>query len=323
MVMMMNPGFDPITFGEVGGQLHALGWRPLPVLQREKRPFLKNWNRWNQAPAPVGEFRDLIHMHGDQACGLAVPADQFIVDTDDDRDEQAADLLSAATAILGQTPLQRVGRTPKRLLVYRAPAEAPRSQIRSRSRWHLDIMRGTGQFVAFGIHNKTERPYAWVGDASPLEMRPDNPAIPLVTPQQVAKFWSTAGEIIGVPPSNNGDTVSDGGDVHDRLRRLARRHGWRRAFERAIEAAVDGERHFTRFAVISRAVGIGMADDEILGLFAGRIAAWDQRTAWPDIERILRAARDRANAEAAVANRPNFQVDWSVRARPRPSKPRV
>jgi len=309
---MMKPGFDPVTFGEVAGRLHGLGWRPLPVLQQEKRPFLKNWNRWNQAPASVGEFRDLIRMHGNQACGLAVPTDLLIVDTDDDREEQAAALLHAASSIFGPTPLQRVGRTPKRLLVYRAPANAPRSQIRSRSRWHLDIMRGSGQFVAYGIHNQTERPYEWVGDASPLEMRPNDPAIPLVTSQQVANFWSTATQIIGAPPSSNGHLVSDGGVIHERLRRLANRYGWRRAFQLAVEAAVKGERHFTRLAVINRAVGFGMTDDEVLELFAGRIGGWDQQSAWPDIERILRAVRDRACAEATTAARPGFYVDWTA-----------
>ena len=316
----MKPEFEPITFGEVAGPLHEQGWRPLPVLQREKRPFLKNWNRWNLAPASDAEISDLINMHGDQACGLAVTANLLIVDNDDDREEQAAALLNAATGIFGSTPLQRRGRAPKRLLVYRAPAAAPRSQLRSQSRWRLDMMRGTGQFVAYGIHNKTGRPYKWVGDASPLEMRPDDPAIPLVTPQQVAKFRLLAGEIIGTPPSSNGHTGSDGGDIHERLRRLARRHGWPRAFELAIKSAVKGERHFTRFAVINRAVGFGMADDEILALFASRICEWDQQTAWPDIERIIRAAREQAEIEAAAVARPGFHVDWTVRARPRPSK---
>ena len=89
----------------------------------------------------------------------------------------ALEIEKLARERLGDTPAARIGRAPKRMLVYRT--DAPFKGIK---RHPLEVLCLGQQFVAYGVHPQTDLPYQWEGDSpvdTPLE------AIPLASKAQV------------------------------------------------------------------------------------------------------------------------------------------
>ena len=62
--------------------------------------------------------------------------------------------------MLGDTPCLRIGRAPKRLLVYRAA-----TPFAGRKRHPLELLARGQQFVAYAVHPDTGRPYEWPEDS--------------------------------------------------------------------------------------------------------------------------------------------------------------
>jgi Mrp family chromosome partitioning ATPase len=89
---------------------------------------------------------------------------------------------------LGTTPLLRVGKAPKVLLVFRCA-----EKIDKLSYQPIEVLASGQQFVAYGVHPQTGLPYQW-----PEENPTDTPldAIPLVTPAQVEAAVKEAFELI-------------------------------------------------------------------------------------------------------------------------------
>ena len=78
---------------------------------------------------------------------------------------------------LGATPLVRVGKAPKVLLVYRCT-----EKIEKLSYQPIEVLATGQQFVAYGVHPDTGLPYQW-----PMENPSDTPAdsLPEVTPEKL------------------------------------------------------------------------------------------------------------------------------------------
>jgi hypothetical protein len=114
-------------------------------------------------------------------------------------DAAAADrLLSLTQGHLGATPLIRVGRAPKRLLVYRAMGIIPSRSI-ALSCGNIDIIGERRQFVAYGIHPDTKRPYHWYdGTGQPFDTPVDS--LPEVELWQIEHLLATASTIYPAPP---------------------------------------------------------------------------------------------------------------------------
>ena len=100
-------------------------------------------------------------------CGHLVGLDIDILDPDLAHQAQAL-----AFERLGQT-LIRIGQYPKRLLLYRTTT--PFAKIKTGK---IELLGLGQQFVAFGLHPATGRPYEWVTGDSPLDVALDDlPAI--------------------------------------------------------------------------------------------------------------------------------------------------
>ena len=71
--------------------------------------------------------------------------------------------------MLGDTPFARVGRAPKMMLIYRAgePTATRRFKAAQGDDDGIEILGNGAQFVAYGSHQDTGRPYQWVGDMAP------------------------------------------------------------------------------------------------------------------------------------------------------------
>ena len=154
---------------------------------RAERISVDNWTR----AYPAHTLTSLV-------CGQQIVG----VDLDELDPERAEFVQRAAFRYLGVTPFIRVGRHPKRLLVYRQAWERPRTaretaaSIRSETFRFADggglveILSQGRQFAAFGIHPETGAPYQWIGDANPMEDAPDE--APLVTQDKIDAFIAAA-----------------------------------------------------------------------------------------------------------------------------------
>jgi hypothetical protein len=185
----------PTRYEDVALRLLSNGWPPVPLEPQTKQARVKGWNLRTAAWAATDDARQQVEdegglpggRHSHWGAGIVVRPDMLTVDIDVMHPEAAAKLIEVARRDLGDTPLIRVGRAPKALLVYRA---LPFS-ILSGHWWSLDwqstgsLINGRrsagGQFAAFAWHGGAGKPYEWTAGASPLDMRPDDPAIPLVT----------------------------------------------------------------------------------------------------------------------------------------------
>ncbi|HMQ92668.1 MAG TPA: PriCT-2 domain-containing protein [Amaricoccus sp.] len=146
-----------------GPRLVTNGYPILPIMPGTKKPGRFRGGAWSDYPdwtrhaeRPTTEHELGIWQTWPDAgvgilCGPVVGIDIDIVDAD-----LALALERLARARLGDTPALRIGRAPKRLLVYRTLQ--PFAGIR---RAPLEVLGLGQQFVAHAIHPDIGRPYEW------------------------------------------------------------------------------------------------------------------------------------------------------------------
>jgi hypothetical protein len=121
----------------------------------------------------------------------SLPGRVIGIDIDVLSDPQLAKRIEVlAREMLGDTPALRIGRAPKRLLVYRA--EQPFKGFKLPP---IDVLGLGQQFIAYGIHPETGQPYDW-----PLETLAEIAIddLPAITEAQAHAFAD--GAIALVPP---------------------------------------------------------------------------------------------------------------------------
>lgn len=175
------------TFGRLALQLADDGWQPIPVRPRQKRPAVWRW----QERRPPSILRRWAVRFPDYGIGLVCGGASRIVAVDIDVTiPEAADrLYSLAVAHLGPTPLMRVGRWPKLILVYGLSEPMP-TERRTLRVGKLELLSEGAFFVACGIHPETGQPYSWPGDSRPEFTRPST--LQRVTPLQLKHFLDEA-----------------------------------------------------------------------------------------------------------------------------------
>ena len=169
------------TLKEVGGLLLENGYNITPILRGEKRPFIDGWQKITADQRMLRTWLD--DDKGDCGVGI-VTAHTPAVDIDCLDDDIAAEMLAWIEEEYGVSEPLRYGKRPKALLLFRV--DEPFRKLKS-SVWedpdfgltHAVEVLGEGQqFVAFGMHKDTKRPYEWVGK-SPLDIPVSD--LPLLT----------------------------------------------------------------------------------------------------------------------------------------------
>ena len=188
-----------------GARLVDNGYPVIPIWPGTKKPgcFLRGdwrdypaWTRHCERPTTLHEIEVWASWPEAAigfACGTLVGIDIDVLDA-----EIAHQIERLARDMLGDTPLLRIGRAPKRLLVYRA--EQPFSGVRHSP---LEILAHGRQFVAFARHPDTGRVYEWP-EESPLEVVFD--ALPAIT-EEAALAWLEAAEAL-LPPELRAATLA-------------------------------------------------------------------------------------------------------------------
>jgi len=153
------------NYASLGPKLLAQGFEPIPVAG--KAPAVDRWQNTTLHRDQVAIWAR--NGKGRLNVGLRTGA-LAAVDLDLYDPDVAARVYEAFVARFGEAPC-RVGRAPKRLLVY--AAEAPRTKINS-AVWlrpnpeegekenKVEVLGIGQQFVAYGIHPDTHRPYQWL-----------------------------------------------------------------------------------------------------------------------------------------------------------------
>lgn len=175
--------------------------------------------------------------------------------TDPKKNAIACDL---ADLHLPQTEFIRIGKPPKRFLLYRGNV-----QSRKYLGMHIEVFGTSGQFAAFGIHPGTGRPYVWP-DCSPEDASPVD--LPHVTQEQVDCFIHACAEALGLTrntSSRDGVPLTTFADEFERLK-IDRQLDGLAGARRQLQNIGKGRRHVTLLSVTGWLVAKGYDVDEIV-----------------------------------------------------------
>jgi putative DNA primase/helicase len=158
----------PTSFGQLAPALVANGYRPVPLHPGKKNPIPNAWQHYTFAEGDDKKFA---------AAGIGILTGDIVAVDIDILDQGLADLVSEIVVRqLGAAPM-RVGRWPKRLLIYRTSAPFAKKSTRPYrlprdapdAKGHrVEVLAEGQQFVAYGIHPDTGKPYEWNGAGDPL-----------------------------------------------------------------------------------------------------------------------------------------------------------
>ncbi|MDO9712362.1 phage/plasmid primase, P4 family [Paracraurococcus lichenis] len=204
--------------------MHDNGFPPVPTAG--KRALLRDWPRVC-ATASVEEIQRWSARYPDWTntgalCGAPTAPDAdgclwaaSAVDIDVLNATAVNQIVAHADTILGVTPLCRIGRAPKTLLVFRTAAQLrkmavsylmPNGEIAK-----VEILGQGNQFVAFGIHPDTHKEYLWVREGSP-DMVPLT-ELPPVDEALLRRFLAAAEaalrDVGGVACDSNGKPIPE------------------------------------------------------------------------------------------------------------------
>ena len=174
----MSSNTDIAFFKTFAPAVFANGYTPLPIRPRTKMTRLPRWQFLCGRSLRPSKLQGFVAKYPCDSVGLACGA-IIAIDIDSLDETRAGILQGVAEEILGPTPLLRIGRYPKRMLIYRSADPSPRTQRLG----DIEILGNKAYVLAFGIHPQTGRPYEWTGGASPVDLRRDQ--VPAVGNDQI------------------------------------------------------------------------------------------------------------------------------------------
>ncbi|WP_075220698.1 bifunctional DNA primase/polymerase [Acuticoccus yangtzensis] len=250
---------------QFGGALVANRWPILPIQPGTKKPGRYRCGAWSDYPdwsrhasrATTEHELALWREWPDAGVGI-VCGTVVAVDIDLEVPELASAIEELARERLGDTPLRRIGRAPKRLLVYRA-----REPFRGIRRAPLEILGEGQQFVAHAIHPDTGRPYDWP-DGPPADR--DLSDLPVVHRAAIEAFLDEALAMLpdDVKPARLSVRRSDGGGGAS-----TSREGTREAIAAALAYVPNADLAYDDWIRVGLALKGALGDDG-----AALFAAW-------------------------------------------------
>jgi len=167
----------PSFMADYGERLVDNGYSVIPIMPGTKVPGRFTGGEWSPYPdwtrhcdRPTKSFEVDIWRRW-PGCGVGIATAAVVgIDIDILDGALAIQIADLATSMLGDTPCLRIGRAPKRLLVYRAA-----TPFAGRKRHPLELLARGQQFVAHAVHPGTGQPYVWPEDSlldTPLSQLP-------------------------------------------------------------------------------------------------------------------------------------------------------
>ena len=179
---------------EYGPQLLQKGWPIVEVPPGQKGPKRLGWQSAPMSAALINgatasySIGILCGLEGSRVCGL-----DFDV-PDEDLANRVHERLEREFPELSGFAMERIGRAPKFLLVARA-AEAGWRKMSTAEyekdgmKAQLEVLGAGQQFLAYGIHPDTKKPYTWpfsVLNGEPCDTSPED--LPTVTREEVERL---------------------------------------------------------------------------------------------------------------------------------------
>ena len=181
----------PSFFNALADRVVENGFTVTPT--KGKKPVVRRW----QNPAPTNRqwLGTMLKANRYEGLDLGIVCGRVVgIDLDADDPATAEQLEALAAEHLGPTPYQRVGRAPRTLLLYRPAAGEHIPSLRVAG--HIDVLSNGRQFVAFGIHPDTGKPYHWIA-GNPESAKLDD--LPVITAASVKAFADAAALAVGSP----------------------------------------------------------------------------------------------------------------------------
>lgn len=183
-------------------RLLANGYEPVPIIgpsepvkSAGKRPSLREWASIDiQPPVVKGWARECPRdTNTGLRCGLLIGLDIDVTNA-----ALSREIEDTAIAILGSTPLRRVGRAPKVLLAYQVAEaggklETPEIILPDGTKAQVEVLAKGQQFVSHGVHPDTRQAYVWTAMAPEQVPLAD---VPVVQPSKVRAFLAAAESIL-------------------------------------------------------------------------------------------------------------------------------
>lgn len=256
----------PNYMAQLGATLVDRGYPILPIQPRSKKPGVYRQGAWHDYPKwsrhcarattdnEVEIWADWPESGIGIAAGRVIGIDLDVLDT-----HVCAQIEGLAKRLLGDTPAVRIGRAPKRLLVYRAVQPFAGFKYPP-----IEVLGQGQQFVAYGIHPDTGLAYDW-----PVESLADLALddLPAITEGQAREFAHKAYGLI--PPELRPKTLGVGRQNTGEYAHLPEQRGTYAAVEDALRYIVNADLDYDSW------VRIGMAIKGALG-----DAGWPLFEAW-------------------------------------------
>lgn len=175
----------PFAVNDPWAWIWSLGYRAIiPIEPNTKRPGVKvggkwvglpNWQMFYPSESDIDRFRDM-----GAGIGIRCEKGQLAIDADTLSEEWSEKIRAAVETRLGALPL-RIGQAPKLLMFCRTEPGYKHPSITFDS-GEVEV-RTSGQFVAWGDHPKTLRPYRWMRLPPPAE------DLPYASPGALNALW--------------------------------------------------------------------------------------------------------------------------------------
>lgn len=244
---------------QLGATLVDRGFPILPIQPNTKKPGMFRLGSWHDYPkwsrhCERDTTENEVDIWGDwPEAGIGIAAGRVIgIDIDVVHSATIAHEIEAlAKRMLGDTPAVRIGRAPKRLLVYRAV------QPFAGFKYPPIEVLGTGQqFIAYGIHPETGQPYDW--PVSTLaDLTPDE--LPAITEAQAREFAKEA--YLLIPLDQRPKSLTVGPRVTGECANLPEQRGTFEAVEDALTHIVNADLDYDSWVRIGMAIKGALGDE--------------------------------------------------------------
>lgn len=188
----------PRKLGQVGRVVIENGFDAIAIKYATKRPLEDDW-----VNKPLTDKRiEQLLTTGPANLGLGILAENFpAVDIDSSNSALVEKLVAYIDKKHDLSPLRRTGQAPKTLFVYRT--DTPFKKVTSR-RWNgdggthqVEVLGSGQQYVAFGIHPKTQKPYLWEFDDPSTEWADNLPELTEAIARDIAQAFDNLCEMEG------------------------------------------------------------------------------------------------------------------------------
>ncbi|MCW2311464.1 PriCT-2 domain-containing protein [Rhodoferax antarcticus] len=195
---MTQPQPQPNYMAQLGASLVDRGYAILPIQPHTKKPGMYRLGAWHDYPkwsrhCERDTTENEVDIWGDwPEAGIGIAAGRVVgIDIDVLQSKDVADQITGlAMRLLGETPALRIGHAPKRLLVYRAAEPFGGFKYPP-----IEVLGLGQQFIAYGIHPDTGKPYDW-----PIQTLADIAFddLPVITEVQAREFAREAYALVPI-----------------------------------------------------------------------------------------------------------------------------